>query len=452
MVCNTMFCNTMSGLLLVVLLATTSPAQPATTLEAAIGDPAAERLAKPTPSQAEWHDTEFGMFIHFGLWSWPEGVSEEKTPLSHLKIFNPMNLDTDQWVDVAELMGANYVVFTAKHGDGFCMWQTDTSELSIKNTPWRDGQGDLLADLAKSCRKRGMKLGVYIQGQDRWHNAGGGGRCATPQAQRRYNEIYRQQLTEVLSRYGTMFEVWFDGGMVVPVGDIHEKHAPMANVFQGRHTTMRWVGHEEGFAPHPAWNAVRHAAAEDGTATARHGDPEGDVWLGLECDARIRASWMFRADNVHTLKSVDYLMDMYYRSVGHGAVLLLNHTPDSTGLIPDTDVKRAKEFGDEIRRRFDNSLAETTGCGDIVELSLAEPTTVDHVVTMEDILHGERVREYVIEGFAGDAWRKLAEGISIGHKKIDSFEPIKVSKLRVRVVKSAATPLIRRLAVYHTQP
>ena len=449
-----MFCNTMSGLLLVVLLATTSPAQPATTLEAAIGDPAAERLAKPTPSQAEWHDTEFGMFIHFGLWSWPEGVSEEKTPLSHLKIFNPMNLDTDQWVDVAELMGANYVVFTAKHGDGFCMWQTDTSELSIKNTPWRDGQGDILADLAKSCRKRGMKLGVYIQGQDRWHNAGGGGRCATPQAQRRYNEIYRQQLTEVLSRYGTMFEVWFDGSLVVPVEDILEKYAPKAMVFQSPHTTIRWVGHEEGFAPYPAWNSVNsaNASVQSGNSTARHGDPEGDVWLGLECDARIRASWMYQADNVHTLKSVDYLMDMYYRSVGHGAVLLLNHTPDPTGLIPDTDVKRAKEFGDEIRRRFDNSLAETTGFGDIVELSLAEPTTVDHVVTMEDILHGERVREYVIEGFAGDAWRKLAEGISIGHKKIDSFEPIKVSKLRVRVVKSAATPLIRRLAVYHTQP
>ena len=122
-----------------------------------------------------------------------------------------------------------------------------------------------------------------------------------------------------------------------------------------------------------------------------------------------------------------------------------------THLIPDTDVKRAKEFGDEIRRRFDNSLAETTGFGDIVELSLAEPTTVDHVVTMEDILHGERVREYVMEGLADGAWRTLAEGTSIGHKKIDSFEPTEVSKVRIRVGKSVATPLIRRLAVYNTQ-
>ncbi|MFC1738341.1 alpha-L-fucosidase, partial [Planctomycetota bacterium] len=413
------------------------------------GEELTVKLAKPTPQQAAWQDTEIGMFICFGLWSWPIGVTEELDVLADTqKKFNPTDIDTDQWVSVAESMGAKYVLFTAKHGDGFCMWQTDTTDFSIKNTPWRDGKGDILADLAESCRKRGMKLAVYLHAQNMYLGAGPGGKCATAEKQEEYNKIYRQQLTELLSHYGDIFEVWFDGGIAdeLEVGDILEKYAPNAVVFGSKYMSIRWVGHEEGFAPYPAWNG----STEGRTWGTQHSDPDGKYWQPLECDARIRASWMYEADNADTLKSLDYLMDMYYRSVGHGAVLLLNNTPDTTGLIPETDVKRSAEFGAEIKRRFSKSIAETSGKGEVVELALDKPTTIDHVITMEDITGGERVREYVIEGLVDGNWQQIAEGISIGHKKIDQLEAVEVSKIRLHILKAAATPLIRKLAVYNT--
>jgi alpha-L-fucosidase len=275
-----------------------------------------------------------------------------------------------------------------------------------------------------------------------------GGRCKTPEEQECYNKLYRRQLTEVLTRVSKVFEVWFDGSNIVPVGDILERHAPKAMVFQGPHATIRWVGNEDGVAPYPAWNAVSRADARSGVATARHGDPDGDVWLPNECDARIRSTWFWNSKNAHTLKSVDQLMEMYYRSVGHGCVLLLNHTPDTTGLIPEADFKRGAEFGAEIKRRFGRSIAETRGQGNLVELKLPESAAIDHVITMEEILQGERVREYVIEGLAGGRWIRLCAGTAIGHKKIDRFAPAMVSKIRFRCLKAAATPLIRKLAAY----
>ncbi len=409
-----------------------------------------EELARPTPEQVEWQDAEMGMFIHFGLWSMPTGVTSDMDVLGKVqKAFNPVDLDTDQWVSVAESMGAKYVVYTAKHGDGFCMWQTDTTDFSIKNTPWRNGKGDIMADLAKSCKKRGMKLGVYLNAHNMYTGVGVGGKCGTPEAQEEYNKIYRQQLTELLTRYGDMFEVWFDGSLVVPVKDILEKYAPHAMVFQSPQTTIRWVGNERGFASYPAWNCVdwNNPIVNKGYGTDRHGDPDGNRWLPLECDARIREMWMYQADN-NPLKSVDYLMEMYYKSVGYGAVLLLNNTPDPTGLIPETDVKRSAEFGAEIKKRFGKSLAETSGKGDIVTISLDKPTVIDHAITMEDTTGGERVRQYVIEGRVDNKWNKVAEGISIGHKKIDRFRPVLVDGVRIRVTKFAAEPLVRKLAVY----
>jgi len=414
-------------------------------------DETAKQPARPTPEQAAWQDDEFGMFIHFGLWTWTVDITSDMNVLSKIQSnFNPVDLDTDQWVAVAESMGAKYVIYTAKHHDGFCMWQTDTTDFSIKNTPWRDGKGDIMADLAESCKKRGMKLGVYLNGQNAYTGTGLGGKCATPEAQDVYNKMYRQQLTELLTRYGDIVEVWFDGSLVVPVEDILEKCAPEAMVFQSPQATIRWVGHENGFADYPAWNSVdgNRPVIQLGNSTGRHGDPDGNKWLPLECDARIRANWMYQDDN--TLKSLDYLMEMYYSSIGHGAVLLLNNTPDTTGLIPETDVIRSAELGAEIKRRFGKSVAETSGKSAVVELRLDKPTVIDHVITMEDIGGGERVREYVIEGEVAGDWQIIVNGISIGHKKIDRFDPREVSAVRLRVTKYPLRPLIRKLAVYNT--
>ena len=405
-----------------------------------------EKLARPTPEQAAWHDCEIGMFLCLDPCTWQDlEYDDHSTPLEKI---NPAKLDTDQWVATAEAMGAKYIVFVAKHTGGFCWWQTETTDYGVRNTPWRDGKGDVMKDLAESCRKRGMKLGVYLSPADAKFGAGGVGRCKTPEAQQRYDKIFRQQLTELLSRYGEMFEVWFDGSSITDVGDILKQYCPKAMIFQGPYATIRWVGNEDGVAPYPNWNSLPLARAKSGVSTGPEGNPDGDAWLPNECDARIRSTWFWNTKNANTLKSVDQLMSMYYQSVGRGAVLLLNMTPDTTGLMPVADVRRAEEFGAEIRRRFGKSIAETSGRGELVELDLGRPTRIDHVVTMENILGGERVREYVVEGLADGQWQELCRGSSIGHKKIDQFAPTEVSKIRLRVVKSAAEPRIRKLTAY----
>jgi len=221
-----------------------------------------------------------------GIQTWQNTEYDDlSTPLRKI---SPTKLDTAQWVHAAELMSAKYIIFVAKHTGGFCWWQTDTTDYSVKNIPWRNGKGDVMRELSESRRKRGIKLGVYLSPADAKHGAGVGGKCETDEAQARYNKIYRQQLTELLSRYGEISEVWFDGSCVIEVGDILKKYAPKAMVFQSKYATIRWVGNEQGFAPYPAWNAVSKADAFSGVSTAKHGAPDGDVWLPIECDTTMR--------------------------------------------------------------------------------------------------------------------------------------------------------------------
>ena len=405
-------------------------------------------LARPTRQQVAWHDLELGMFVHMGPQTWQDSESDRMT--TEPSAMNPAKLDTDQWVRTAEAMGAKYIVFVAKHEGGFCWWQTETTDFGVRNSTWRGGKGDVLSDLSASCRKRGIKLGVYLSPADRKHGVGVGGRAADPVQQAGYEKLFRQQLTEVLSRYGEMAEVWFDGSLAFDVGDILARHAPNAVVFQGPQASIRWVGNEDGVAPYPAWNAVvfPKAGKKWGDYTAADGDPNGNRWLPNECDARIRSTWFWRTDNAATLKSVDQLMDMYYKSVGHGAVLLLNQTPDRTGLIPEADARRAAEFGAEIRRRLGTPRAETLGMGTELAVDVKGPGPIDHVVVMEHIANGERVRSYVVEGLVNGAWQPLATGTAVGHKKIDRIAPVVVTRVRLRVLESVGTPEIKRFAVY----
>jgi alpha-L-fucosidase len=414
----------------------------------AAGAPPQPAPARPTPQQLAWHDLEVGMFLHFAPQTWQDSEVDRMT--IGPSAMNPEKLDTDQWVRVAQSMGARFIVFVAKHEGGFCWWQTTTTDFGVRNTPWRGGKGDVLRDLSASCRKRGMKLGVYLSPQDRKHGVGVGGQAKDPSQQAAYEKLFRQQLTEVLSRYGSMSEVWFDGSLVFDVGDILERYAPNAVVFQGPQASIRWVGNEDGVAPYPAWNAVRvpKPGVKWGQYTAADGDPEGTRWLPNECDARIRATWFWRTDNAQTLKPVERLMDMYYRSVGHGAVMLLNQTPDRTGRIPDADARRAAQFGSEVRKRLGTPRAETRGAAKELQLRLPAPTSIEHVVTMEDLRNGERVRAYVIEALVDGAWQQVAGGSAIGHKKIDRVHAVRTGELRLRVVESAGTPQIKRFAAY----
>jgi alpha-L-fucosidase len=404
--------------------------------------------ALPTPDQLAWQDLEIGMFVHFAPNTFQDKEGDDlSTPLSAI---NP-DIDTDNWAECAVNLGARYIVFVAKHQGGFCMWQTQTTRYSIANTPWKNGHGDVLADLHASCRKRGLRLGVYLSPRDDYFGAGIGGVCKDPSKQSAYNAMYREQLTEVLTRYGQMVEVWFDGSSIVPTSDLVRKYAAHAAIFQGPDATIRWVGNENGFAPYPLWDAESKADATSGVSTSMHGDPDGDAWIPVECDVSIRRpNWFWSTTNVRHLMTLDQLIEVYYRSVGRGAQLLLNIPADRTGHMPPEDFARAREFGDEIRRRFSKPIAETQGHGERLSLQLAKPARVDHVILQEDCSYGQRVLRFRLEGLATTGWATLYEGSSIGHKRIVPVAPAEYRALRLNVIESIGGPHIRRVAALKT--
>lgn len=405
-------------------------------------------LARPSADQTAWQDLECGMFVHIAPNTWQDREYDDlSTPPSAIDA----DFDTDQWADCAVRMGARYLVFVAKHAGGFCMWQTQTTAYSIRSTPWRGGHGDVMAAVAESCRKRGLKLGVYVSPQDRHFGAGVGGRCADASKQAEYNRIYRQQLTEVFSRYGELVEIWFDGSTVAPVGDLLARYQPHAAIFQGPQATIRWVGNEMGYAPYPTWNSIARADARTGVATALHGDPRGTVWMPVEVDVSIRRPhWFWSTTDEKNLLPLDELINIYYRSVGRGAQLLLNIPPNRKGRIADADFARAGAFGDELRRRFGHSVAETAGRGRTVELRLPAPHRIDHVILQEDCRFGERIRSYRLEGRSHGRWISLGEGIAVGHKRLQPVPPSIVDVLRLTVTASAGEPVLRRLAAFDT--
>lgn len=403
--------------------------------------------ALPSADQLAWQDLEVGMFVHFAPNTWQdEEYDHLTTPLSEI---NP-DIDTDNWAQCAVNLGARYIVFVAKHAGGFCMWQTKTTPYSIGHTPWKGGHGDVLADLAASCKKYGLKHGVYLSPRDDYFGAGLGGLCKDPSRQPAYNAMYREQLTEVLTRYGQMVEVWFDGSSVVPVSDIVHKYAAHAAIFQGPDATIRWVGNENGFAPDPLWDAELEADARSGTSTALYGDPDGGAWMPVECDVSIRRPyWFWSTKNERNLMTLDQLLEVYYRSVGRGAQLLLNIPADRRGHMPAADFARAREFGVETRRRFGKSVAATSGSGDAVSLRLPS-TRIDHVILQEDCRYGQRIRAFRLEGRTAAGWQPLFTGSSIGHKCIVPVAPGTYAALRLAVTETQGEPQIRNFAAFNT--
>ncbi len=415
-------------------------------------------LPRPSRQQAQWQDMELGMFFHFDLpiykpgWNW-RSWQDKPTP----EMYNPSKLDTDQWMEAAQAMGAKYAVFVAKHCSGFLQWQSDLYPYGVKQSPWRDGKGDVVRDFIESCHKYRIKPGLYASvtanGYLEVDNPGlvNRGKGGDPAAQARYVKICEQMLTELWSRYGDLFEIWFDGG-ALPVEKggpdlvpIYEKYQPNAIVFQGPAASIRWIGNERGVAAYPCWATVPHRQDYHGP-----GDPNGQYWLPGECDVPVRNhDWFWKPDSAQKLYSVDELMDMYYRSVGRNCNLLLNANPNPDGLVPEADFQRYVEFGKEIRRRFAKPVARTRGQSSLIEMKLLRPTAIDHIVLMEDIRLGERIRSYQVEGMTGpDTWQTLCTGQSVGHKRIESFDPTEVAKVRLRILDSVADPLVRELAAY----
>ena len=415
----------------------------------------------PTPQQLAWHDLEYGMFCHFGTNTfhdveWGDGTASPDS-------FNPTDFNARQWVQAAKDAGMKYLIVTAKHHDGFCLWPTEQTDYSVRSSRWRDGKGDVIREVADACHEADVKFGIYLSPWDR-HEP-----CYADHAA--YDRFYMAQMTELLTNYGEVTVFWCDGaggeGHVYdwPAYYRHLKSL-QPNCLQAIAgvADVRWVGNEDGFAPDPMWNVVNVGGK--------------DYWWPAECDARIRKNWFWHPGDADTLKSVEYLLGMYHGSVGRGANLLLNVGPDTRGLLPEQDVRRLQELWQAIRRLYAHDLlrgrrAEASSAAPGHEAAAAldgnpdtywlaapnnpeawfearfpEPTTLDRIVMQEAIQLGQRVRKYAVDIHDGTDWTRVHEGTSIGHKKIDIL-PASVTARGVRVVfEATGAPGLRSFAAY----
>ena len=409
-------------------------------------------IAKPSEIQYKWHEQERIMFVHFGVATWL-GTEYDETGMFDISRMNPSQLNTDNWCKTAKMWGAKQIIFVAKHVGGFCWWQTNTSEYSVKNIPWKNGKGDLLADVAASCKKYGLNLGIYIYPGDVKYGAGigSGGKTTNPALQETYNKVFRQQLTEVLTNYGHMLEVWFDGNCIVDIDDILEKHASQSVIFQSKKASIRWPGSESGMLAYPAWNSLSSKDLKSGISTQYNDDPNGDAWAPLEADAPLyNHNWFWNPINEKKRKSQQTLIDMYYKSAGYGGVMLLNASPDTTGKITEGDVNAYRLLGAEIERRFSKPIKQLTNKkGNEYTIALKKPTSINHVVIEEDYRYGHRIRNYTVKGKINEEWKIIATGTSVGRKKIDAFTTQKVTAVNLTIDSFVDTPLLRSLKLFH---
>jgi alpha-L-fucosidase len=413
-------------------------------------------LTVPLPSKAQlrWQKYEQTMFVCLDPCTWQgREYDNHSTDLTRI---NPTDLNTDQWCQVAKSWDAKLILFVAKHTGGFCWWQTNTSDYGIKNTPWKNGKGDVLKELAESCKKYGLDLGIYVYpGDETWGaGIGSGGVTKDPSKQEGYNKVFREQMKEVLTKYGPVREVWFDGSCLINVNDLLEKYASDAVILQGPKANLRWVGNEDGFAPFSNWYTLNSKDLATGVSTAVQSDPFGDAYAPVEIDVPLLKNkghkWFWSPKSDSLILTTDQLMNIYYKSVGRGALLLLNSTPDTTGLIPQSHVKAYNAFGNEIKRRFDHPIRQSKAEGKIVEITLSKPTEINHAILQEDLSQGQRVLSFQITGMDSmNQWHVVYTGTSIGNKRICYFNPVKVSKIKLSVTNSKANPQISNFAVYN---
>lgn len=432
----------------------------------------------PSPGQVRWQDAEVGILYDFILPTTQRNMNLRK--VHDPKLYNPKSLDTEQWLDWAPDAGVGYAVFTAQHFSGFMQWQSDAYPYSLKQAAWKDGKGDLAADFAESCRKRNIGCGffhsvhinAYHKVWDYYTNWGKG--KGTPE-QAAYNRICEQQVDELTGRYGPLIQIWMDSGSITPeeggadLVRVFEKNQPDSVFFSGSsRADTRWVGNEGGHAGNPNYATMPilpsgKVGHKQWMKTPEHrkmlhsGDPNGNYWCPAMVDIPIRGrrgahDWYWSKKDDTCLYTADELMEVYYRSVGRNSNMVVGITADPDGVVPQGEIDVMRAFGKELRRRLGTPIAETKGNGAELELALPKPQRIDHVVLQEQIAHGERVRDYVVEGLTGgvDTWQEMAKGQSIGHKWIHKFDPIEVAKVRLRVTASTAEPMIRRLACFAT--
>jgi alpha-L-fucosidase len=365
-----------------------------------------------------------GMFCHFGINTfcgkeWSNGTLSPDA-------FNPTRFDARQWVETAQAAGMRYLVFTAKHHDGFCLWQTETTDYSVKASPYQNGRGDVVEQVACACQEAGMHFGLYLSPWDRHEPC-----YLNPKA---YDNFYIRQLTELCTRYGQLFELWFDGagseGRIYDwfrIMEVADRYQPQAMIFNMGRPTIRWVGNEDGLATDPNYYGV-----------------EGK-YLPPECDVPIRQNWFWQPDDLQTLKSLEHLLAIYYRSVGFGANLLLNVPPNRTGLLDPQDCTRLQEFAQALRRRFAHPIpAILQQEGTSVRIRFEEPVALDHLILQEDLKDGQMMDGYRI--YAGG--KLITQSRTIGHKKIEAFPVMQADHLQIEF--STPQARLKQVTAFHT--
>ncbi len=447
----------------------------------------------PSERQLAWHDMEYYMFVHFTVNTFTDkewGYGDEKE-----QVFNPTALDCRQWAQTAKDAGMKGIIITAKHHDGFCLWPSEYTEHSVKNSPWREGKGDVIGELRKACDEYGLKLGIYLSPWDRNSAVYG-----TPE----YIKYYRNQLRELLTKYGDIFEVWFDGanggdgyyGGAREMRKIDNKtyydwpntHSivrelqPAAVMFSDAGPDVRWVGNESGMGSLTNWCTLNKNEMYPGGDFAKilgEGHEDGRFWVPAEVDVSIRPGWFYHASQDSLVRSPENLMELYYSSVGRNSNLLLNVPPDRRGLLHENDVKSLIAFRELRELEFANDLAKgkrtsSSSCrgkqfraenvndgnpetywttpdkvrSADLNIDLGQETEINRILIQEYIKLGQRVKSFRIDVMQDGSWKSVVEGTTIGYKVIRKFPAVKTSKVRLTISESKACPVISNLEIF----
>lgn len=420
------------------------------------------RRPRPTRAQLDWQRDELALFCHFGVNTftnreWGDGREDPS-------IFNPSALDCREWTRAAKACGAKALILTAKHHDGFCLWPTATTTHSVASSPFRNGQGDLVREFVDACRADGLRPGLYLSPWDRNHPAYGD----SP----RYNDVYRAQLTELLTRYGNIHEVWFDGANGEGPNGKRQQYdwpatwslvrrlQPNAVMFSDAGPDVRWIGNERGVAGETNWSTVRPEIVPvpglEGAEVMRslqQGDRDGTVWRPGETDVSIRPGWFWHPAEDTKVRSADNLEQLWFTSVGRNSKLLLNVPPTTSGRFHDTDVANLRlmrerldaRFADPVTRSARGRWAVRSDTAATLTLSLPRPVEIGAVDLREDISAGQRVAAFVLEGQTAAGWQTLVAGTTIGYRRAEPLAPVTVTALRLRITDAVERP--RQVAV-----
>lgn len=436
----------------------------------------ASRLV-PTPQQLEWQRMELTAFLHFGVNTftgreWGDGTEDPA-------IFNPTSLDCEQWVRTLKESGFKMAIITAKHHDGFCLWPTKTTRHSVASSSWKGGKGDVVRELRDACKKYGIKFGVYLSPWDR--NASCYGDSPA------YNQFFIEQLTELLTNYGEVHEVWFDGANGEgPNGkkQIYDWDAILKTIrrLQPKAVTaimgddVRWVGNEKGIGRETEWSAtaltpgIYPRSGEQNKELGIFGKAKDlggrDIvaratelfWYPSEVDVSIRPGWFYHADQDKQVKSLNHLTDIYFKSVGYNSVLLLNIPPDLRGLINENDVQRLKEFSSYLKKTFARNYvlkgneAWHGTSGTVRQYDIQKDALVNAFMIQEDISKGQRIESFLVEAYKDGSWIHMAEGTTVGYKRLVRFSDTRPERIRVTIRSARGVANVAAVGLFYAEP